>query len=101
MPLSLYARGLSINKIAQYFKVSPPRVLRWIRTLGKTVRPKPDAEGQVIMELDEMWHYLKISPINSASGKLMILVETDSWIGNVGLVERTRIGFHYRAAASL
>lgn len=85
--LSLYARGLSINKIAQYFKVSPPGVLRWIKKLGQELCVKPEPDSQVIVrELDERWHYLKKSPINSASGKLMILVETDSWIGNVGLV---------------
>jgi transposase-like protein len=39
--LTLYASGLSINKIAGLLKVSPPAVLRWIRKLGSSLCPKP------------------------------------------------------------
>ena len=54
--LTLYASGLSINKIAGLLKVSPPAVLRWIRKLGTSLCPKPQpTEGQVlIMQLDEI-----------------------------------------------
>ena len=90
LALSLYASGLSINRIAQYFRVSPPGVLRWIKKLGHTLCPKVEASaGVIVMELDEMWHYLKKNPTNCGSGKLMILLETNSWTGNVGVVVKT------------
>ena len=39
---------------------APPGVLRWIKKLGQGLCIKPEPDGQVIvMELDEMWHYLK------------------------------------------
>ena len=59
--ITLYASGLSINKIAGLLNVSPPAVLRWIRKLGASLCPKPQpTEGQIlVMQLDEMWHYLR------------------------------------------
>ena len=86
--LTLYASGLSINKIAGLLKVSPPAVLRWIRKLGSSLCPKPQpSEGQVlVMQLDEMWHYLQSKKTNSGSGRLMICMEKDWLIGNAGIV---------------
>lgn len=86
--LTLYASGLSINKIAGLLKVSPPAVLRWIRKLGSSLCPKPQpTDGQVlIMQLDEMWHYLQSKKTNSGSGRLMICMEKDWLIGNAGIV---------------
>ena len=87
LALSLYASGLSINRIAKYFQVSAPAVLRWIKILGSTLCPKPEPQGLVIaMELDEMWHYVGSKKTNSGSGRLMILMEDASLIGNVGIV---------------
>ena len=65
--LTLYASGLSINKIAGLLKVSPPAVLRWIRKLGSSLCPKTQpSEGQaLVMQLDEMWHYLQSKKTNS------------------------------------
>ena len=87
LALSLYASGLSINRIAHYFQVSPPAVLRWIKILGTTLCPKPEPQGLIIsLELDEMWHYVKSKKTNSGFGRLMILMESDSLIGNAGIV---------------
>lgn len=81
--LSLHASGLSLYRIAKYFRVSSPEVLRWIKKLGHTLFSKVAAKGGVVvMGLDEMWHSLK-NPTNCRFGKLMILLETDSWTGNV------------------
>lgn len=86
--LTLYASGLSINKIAGLLKVSPPAVLRWIRKLGTSLCPKPQPDqGQVlVMQLDEMWHYVGSKKTNSGSGRLMIYMEKDWLTGNVGIV---------------
>ena len=87
LALSLYASGLSITRIAHYFQVSPPAVLRWIKVLGTTLCPKPEPQGLIIsLELDEMWHYVKSKKTNSGFGRLMILMESDSLIGSAGIV---------------
>ena len=77
--LTLYASGLSINKIAALLNVSAPAVLRWIRKLDSSLCSKPQpTEGQVlVMQLDEIWHYLHSKKISSGSGRLMICMEKD------------------------
>lgn len=57
----LYCHGLSMNAIAKMFSVSTPTILRWIRKFGvqHAQPPEPEAGTAVVLELDEMWHYLK------------------------------------------
>jgi len=87
LALSLYASGLSINRIAKYFDVSPPAVLRWIKLLGEKLCKKPEPSGQIlVMELDEMWHYLGSKKTNSGYGKLTIHITNDLLTGNVEIV---------------
>jgi len=84
----LYLSGLSQRRIARLFGVTTPAVLKWIKTfaLKNAPKPVPDGTGIAVVELDEMWHFLKKSPIKSGSGRLMILMETSSLIGNAGIV---------------
>jgi hypothetical protein len=40
--------------------VSTPSVMTWIEQFAKDHAPKPEPEGRaLVIELDEMWHYLK------------------------------------------
>ena len=58
----LYTLGLSMNAIAQQLGVSTPSLLNWIRAHAATQAPRPQPEpGEevVVMELDELWHFLK------------------------------------------
>ena len=57
----LYCNGLSMNAIAKMLSVSTPTILQWIRQFGmQHAQPPEPAEGAaVVLELDEMWHYLK------------------------------------------
>ena len=57
----LYCHGLSMNAIAKMFSVSPTTILRWIRQFGShhAQPPEPETDTAVVLELDEMWHYLK------------------------------------------
>ena len=58
----LYLSGLSMNRTAKLLGVSTPSVMTWIEQLAKTYAQKPEPEGRaVVVELDEMWHYLKKS----------------------------------------
>ena len=52
--------GLSMNRTAKLLGVSTPSVMAWIERFAKDHAQKPAPEGRaVVIELDEMWHYLK------------------------------------------
>ena len=86
MAVTLYTMGLSLNAIAGLFKVSTPAVLRWVRTFAEKIYEKPEPREAVVVELDEMWHYLHSKKTNCGSGKLIVALPVNSLIGNVGLV---------------
>jgi transposase len=52
--------GISMHRIAFLLRVSAPSVLNWLRTLAQEHYEKPEPPSRaIILELDEMWHYLK------------------------------------------
>ena len=56
----LYVSGLSMNRTAKLLGVSTPTIQAWIEQFAKTYAQKPAPEGRaVVIELDEMGHYLK------------------------------------------
>src|SRR5947199_5638443 len=80
----LYLSGLSMNRTAKLLGVSTPSVQAWIERFAEVYAQKPEPEGRaVVVELDEMWHFLKKSPTNSGGGRLVIVlpdgVSTGSW----------------------
>ena len=85
----LYTLGLSMNAIAQQLGVSTPSILNWIRAHAATQAPRPQPEpGEevVVMELDELWHFLKKKRTNSGSGWLLIALADASLTGNAAIV---------------
>src|SRR3954467_11583626 len=56
----LYVSGLSMNRTAQLLGVSTPTIQAWLEQFAAPYAQKPEPEGRaVVIELDEMWHYLK------------------------------------------
>ena len=56
----LYVSGLSMNRTAKVLGVSTPTIHAWLEQFAAAYAQKPEAEGRaVVIELDEMWHYLK------------------------------------------
>ena len=57
----LYCHGRSMNAIAKMLRASPSTILEWIRKFGgeHAKTPEPEKTEAVVIELDEMWHYLK------------------------------------------
>ena len=57
----LYCHGLSMNAISKLFQVSTTAVLKWIRNFAKkqALKPMLSSGTPVVLELDEMWHYIK------------------------------------------
>jgi len=79
----LYLSGLSLNRIGQLCGVSAQSVLNWIRDYAAEHAERPQPEGQtIILELDELWHYLSKKNKNSGSGQLWIALPVNYWIGN-------------------
>ena len=82
----LYVSGLSMNRTAKLLGVSTPSVMHWIERFAKEHARKPVPEGRaLVIELDEMWHYLKKSPRNSGSGRLGIVLQGGSWTGSAAV----------------
>jgi transposase len=56
----LYLSGLSMSRTAKLLGVSTPSVQAWIERFAEVYAQKPEPEGRaVVVELDEMWHFLK------------------------------------------
>jgi transposase len=82
----LYVSGLSMNRTAKLLGVSTPTVQAWLERFAKDHAKKPEPEGRaLVIELDEMWHYLKKNPRSSGSGKLGIVLQGGSWTGNAAV----------------
>ena len=85
----LYVSGLSMNRTAKLLGVSTPTIQAWLEQFAAAYAQKPEPEGRaVVIELDEMWHYLKKSPNPSGSGRLGIVLQGDWWIGNAAVVTK-------------
>src|SRR3954454_22439608 len=85
----VYLSGLSMNRTAKLLGGSTPSVMTWIEQVAKVYAQKPEPEGHaVVVELDEMWHFLKKRPTNSGSGRLGIVLPDGSSTGNWAVVTR-------------
>src|ERR687890_532157 len=86
----LYVSGLSMNRTAKLLGVSTPTIQAWLEQFAAAYAHKPEPEGRaVVIELDEMWHYLKKSRNRSGSGKLGIVRQGGWWTGNAAVVTRS------------
>ncbi len=80
--LYLYVIGLSMNAIARMLKVAPSTVLYWVKNFALKVYDKPTPEGDVTVELDEMWHFLGSKKIKFGSGRHIAALPVSWLIGN-------------------
>ena len=66
----LYVSGLSMNRTAKLLGVSTPSVMTWIEQFAKDHAPKPEPQSRaLVIELDEMWHYLKKTRTAKLAGR--------------------------------
>ena len=85
----LYVSGLSMNRTAKLLGVSTPTVQDWLERFAQAYAHKPEPEGRaLVIELDEMWHYLKKSQSHSGSGRLGIVLQASWRTGNAAVVTR-------------
>ena len=78
-----YTQGLSIRAIARLIEVSPSAVLTWIKTFAKTHYEKPAPGDAILVELDEMWHYVKSKKTSYGYGKPIVERLENSSTGSV------------------
>ena len=85
----LSVSGLSMNRTAKLLGVSTTTIQAWLEQFAAAYAQKPEPEGRaVVIELDEMWHYLKKSPSRSGSGRLGIVRQGSWWTGSAAVVTR-------------
>ena len=83
----LHLSGPSMSRTATLLGVSTPSVMTWIEQFAKAYAQKPEPEGRaVVVELDEMWRFLKKRPTSSGSGRLGIVLQGVWLTGNVAVV---------------
>ena len=87
--VKLYSHGLSFRAIAKLLKVSAQSVFVWVKnfTENNYAKPTPTDDG-VVIELDEMWHFLRSKKDKFGFGKLTAGQQSNSSTGNVELEAR-------------
>ena len=82
--MRLYAHGLSYRTIAKLLKVSAQSVFGWVKKFAENNYSKPvPTDDSVVIELDEMWHFLHSKKDKFGFGKPTAEQQNSSSIGNV------------------
>ena len=76
LALCLYLHGLSFRAIAKIIKIDHAAIYRYIRKYAETnyEKPEPSDDAIIMLELDEMWHYLNDKKTNSGYGRLIVAI---------------------------
>ena len=70
--VSLYCAGLSFRTIGVLLGYSNPMILAWVREFAQMNYKKPIPKGEIILELDEMWHFLGSKKTSYGFGKHIV-----------------------------
>lgn len=76
--VTLYGHGLSLRCVGKLLATTAHSVIRWVTEYVETRCSKPAPEGAVVIEVDEMWHYL-----GSKTNKLWIWTALDRATGRL------------------
>ena len=84
LAIMLYLLGLSMRTISKIVRTDLHAVYRWIRDFAENHYEKPEPiSSEVIIELDEMWHFIKSKKTNSGYGKLIVAIPVNLSTGSV------------------
>jgi transposase len=76
-----------MNALGKMFGVWTSTVMKWLRRYATDHCEKPVPSGKaIVMEIDEMWYYLKKNAANSGSRKLSLAIQGSGLTGTVGVV---------------
>jgi hypothetical protein len=56
--------------------------MRWVRRYANENCKKPEPQGEIVIELDEMRHFIRSKKLNFGFGKLIAELPANSSIGN-------------------
>ena len=84
--IALYLLGLSMRVIAKLFNVNVTTILYWVRNFAIENYTKPTPQGPIVVELDEMWHFIKSKKTSVGYGKLIAVLPASSSTGSVEIV---------------
>jgi hypothetical protein len=73
-----------MRAIARTFSVAPSTVLYWVRNFALKVYEKPVPQGAVVIELDEMRHFIKSKKTNAGYGRRIAALPVNWLNGNAG-----------------
>ena len=90
MAVAMYAVGLSYRTIGKLIGVSNVTIYRWIRNYATVQYEKPKPKGEICIELDEMWHFIKSKKTNAGFGKRIAEQLDNLLTGNAANVTRKR-----------
>jgi len=82
----LYMNGMSLNSIGNLLSVSAQSILNWVRDFALANYEKPEPASVVVVELDEMWHFIQKKSKNSGFGKHILVMAADSSTGSLEVV---------------
>jgi len=68
----LYCLGLSFTAIANVLFVHPSTIMRWVRKYADNNCKKPIPKGEIVIELDEMWHFVHSKKTRYGFGRLTV-----------------------------
>ncbi len=60
----LYCFGLSFAVIGGILHVHPSTIMRWIRKYAKTNGRKQGLKGEIVIGLDDLWHFIRSNNLN-------------------------------------
>ena len=83
LAIILYLNGLSFRSIARIVKVSHKAVYDWVLLFGLQTYERPKPSGSVMVELDEMWHFINSKKTNSGYGRHIVALQVNSLTGSV------------------
>ena len=78
----LYVLGLSMSAVAREYGVYPSTVLRWVRDFAVKAYQKPNPEGSVAVELDEVWHFISSKKRSAGFGRHIAAIPASSSTGS-------------------
>ena len=84
----LYINGLSLRTIARLMHVTATAILKWVKQYTLESYEKPQTQQNttaIVIELDEVGHYLKSKKISFGFGKHIVALPIGSLTGNVGV----------------
>ena len=83
LAIILYVNGLSFRAIGKIVNVSHKAVYDWVKAFGLETYEKPQPKGDIVVELDEMWHFLKAKKTSFGYGKHIVALQVNSSTGSV------------------